>query len=191
MKTNLSKVLLTALLGCASLAFTESLVAQQPDAVFGLMYSGTTVGSPTFNRPNANGDNPPTTISGSATAVPFDVVQFSIATTGTYTFSSQSVSPPSWDNYTFLYSNSFDPANPLNNVLIGNDNNPSIGTSGFNFNLQTGVNYFFVTTGFSNSSQGSFNNSVTLVPEPASWALMALGVVGLLALQRTRRLAAR
>ena len=164
-------------------------ITPEPEAVFGLNYSGSTVGGPTFNRPLANGNSAPTALSGVGTATSYDVVQFSIAASGTYTFLSTSVLPANWDNYTVLYSGSFNPASPLTNALIANDDNPGIGKSGFNYNLATGVSYFFVTTGFGNTDAGSFNNTVTLaaVPEPGTWVMIGASFVGLAAVQRFRR----
>ncbi|HEX3816791.1 MAG TPA: PEP-CTERM sorting domain-containing protein [Chthoniobacterales bacterium] len=189
MKKTITHLLFSAALGLATLGLAQTVRADNgnPSGVFGLDYMGTTVGGPTFNRPIANGDNPPTSLSGTGTAVPFDMVQFSIAVTGSYNFFSSGT----FDNYTFLYQNSFDPANPLTNVLIGNDDDPSIGTSGFTYTLQTGVNYFFVTTGFANTDAGTFHDTVSLVPEPRAWLLMSAGLVGLVFLRRFRRLAIR
>ncbi len=158
----------------------------EPLAVNGLSYSGTTVGGPTFNRPVAG--SPPMTLSLVGTAVSYDFVQFSIATAGVYNFLSLSVSPAGWDNFTFLYQNSFNPASPLTNVLIGNDDFPTIGRSGFSYNLSPGVNYIFVTTGFSNTDAGTFNNSVTAVPEPSTYAMMlGAGLTGMLVWGKRRR----
>ena len=159
---------------------SEDAVAPTPNAIIApLNYNGTTVGGPTFNRPVANGNSAPVVLSGVGTAVSYDAVMFTVASAGTYTFLSLSVTPANWDNYTLLYAGTFNPASPLTNVLIGNDDNPTIGTSGFNYALSTGVQYTFVTTGFSNTDAGSFANSITAaVPEPSSWALLGLGTVG-------------
>ena len=201
MKHVLCASLLVALCVFATSAFSSvtavsppSLIAEQvpePNAIVTpFNYNGTTVGGPTFNRPLANGNNAPTALSAVGTAVSYDVITFSIATSGAYTFLSLSVTPANWDNYTFLYSGSFNPASPLSNVLIGNDDNPTIGRSGFTYNLVAGSTYSFVTTGFSNTDAGSFSNSITqaAVPEPSSWALLSLGAAGagVVALRRRR-----
>ena len=201
MKYVLSTTLLFALCGFASTSFSsvvttnspssDSAVNPTPDAILApLTYNGTTVGSPTFNRPVANANSAPTSLSGIGTAVSYDVVQFTIAATGTYNFLSKSVLSANWDNYTFLYSGTFNPSSPLSGVLIGNDDFPTIGISGFSYNLTAGSTYSFVTTGYSNTDAGTFNDSITqAVPEPGTWAMIGLGAVGLVALQRKRLLA--
>lgn len=204
MKRVFCTTLLVALCGFATSAFSSvtavdlpSLIAEglpEPDAIVTpFNYNGTTVGGPTFNRPLANGNNPPTALSGVGTAVSYDVITFSIATSGTYNFLSLSVTPANWDNFTFLYLGSFNPSSPLTNVLIGNDDNPTIGRSGFSYNLVAGSTYAFVTTGFANTDAGTFNNSITqaVVPEPSAWAVLSLGAVGacVVALRRRQRTA--
>lgn len=52
-------------------------------------FTGTTAGGPTWNRPVANGNNPPAPPpSGVGTAVRYSVTQITVGTTGTYTFQS-------------------------------------------------------------------------------------------------------
>src|SRR5262249_14519267 len=130
-------------------------------------YAGTTSGAPTWNRPIENGSDPPDTLSGVGTAVPYSSFAFTPATTGLYDFLSLGTNPSNWDNYTFLYQGGFDASNPLSNVVIGNDDFNTVGRSGFNgVSLTAGTQYFFVTTGFSNDDFGDFNNSITLQPPP-------------------------
>ncbi|CAN5561449.1 hypothetical protein BH20VER1_BH20VER1_05980 [soil metagenome] len=156
-------------------------------------YTGTTVGGPTWNRPLAG--NPPTALSGVGTNVPWHAVSFTVNMAGSYAFLSVATVPLNWDNFLFLYSNNFNPATPLVNVLIGNDDFPTIGRSGFNFNLNPGTTYFLVTTGFANSNAGAFQNTIDgpgtiiiggqAVPEGgAGLVLFALVTAGLLALGR-------
>lgn len=147
-----------------------------------LSYSGTTAGGPTWNRPIA-GNPPVPPISGVGTAVRYDVYAFSVDTDGVYSFSSTATSPANWDNYTFLYEINFNPANPFANVLIGNDDNPNVGLSGFSKALTTGLNYYLITTGFGNNDAGSFTNEIRgpgninpAVPEPTTCVLSGLGL---------------
>ncbi len=127
-----------------------------------LSYTGTTafIGAPTWNRPNANGTNAPVNpLSVIGTSVRYSAKGFSVGTSGSYTFTSTSTTP-GFDNYTFLYGNTFNAASPLTNVLVGNNDNPSTTVSGFTRNLNSGVNYFFVTTGLSNNDVGAFTNTI-------------------------------
>lgn len=146
-----------------------------------IVYNGDTTGGPLWNRPNAAA--PPSVLSG-ASAVPYHVQQFHVDLGGAYDFLSTT---PSWDNFTFLYQTSFDPGAQLTNVIIGIDDfGFSFTDSGFNgIALNTGVNYFFVTTGFDNTKFGTFQNSitgpgniflgpVTAVPEPSTFVILGM-----------------
>ncbi len=138
-----------------------SIVTTTPSAEAGaITYSGTTAGSPTWNRPVSG--NPPTPpLSGVGTLVAYDVQPFYVTGTATFEFLSLATSPSNWDNYTFLYQNSFNPLTPFTNVLIGNDDFPSVGRSGFSYSLNSGTQYFLVTTGFANTDSGSFTNTIS------------------------------
>ncbi|WP_218082687.1 PEP-CTERM sorting domain-containing protein [Anthocerotibacter panamensis] len=175
-------------LAFAGLTLMTGLVAAPQAQAATFAYTGTTVGSPVWNRPLAG--TPPNGLSGVGTATPFSFQPFFVNLSGSYTFLSLGVTPTNWDNYTFLYQNTFSPTAQLTNALTGNDDNPTIGRSGFTFNLTAGTQYFFVTTGFANTDTGIFNNTITgpgnifagspsAVPEPASMAgMLAFGAVG-------------
>lgn len=172
----------------AGIALGLTMLMSPTPSAQAVTFSGTTVGAPTWNRPVANDPNPPTVLSG--TTVSYSKYDFTVDTSGSYDFGSVGINPFLWDNYTFLYKNSFNAANPLANTIIGNDNLFGItGLSGFTgVALTTGTNYFFVTTGKSSTDTGSFLNSITgpgsvsqgsiaAVPEPATilGSLMAFG----------------
>lgn len=159
--------------------FTFSLSAQatvffDDDNTLGPVFVGATQSTgPFWNRPDEG--EPPTTLSLTATAVPYSVKPFHVDLDGEYTF--HSLAPGNWDNYTFLYQTSFDASDPLTNALIGNDDeNGNKGVSSFTFTLSLGVEYFFVTTGGTNTSSGFFTNSITgpVIPEPGT-AILVLG----------------
>lgn len=100
--------------------------------------NGDTTGQPTWTRPVANGTLPPIPpLSGVGTATPYQALEFTVNLSGTYTF--QCTATGGWDNYTFVYANAFNPASQFTNVVIGNDDNPNIGLSGFTVNLSAGV----------------------------------------------------
>nr|WP_248595255.1 PEP-CTERM sorting domain-containing protein [Candidatus Accumulibacter phosphatis] len=151
-------------------------------------FNDTTAGAPTWNRPIAG--NPPTVLSGVGTNTPYDVNGFFVDQSGSYTFQSTATNPLGWDNYSFLYQLAFDQTQQLLNVLIGNDDNPSIGLAGFTYSLVAGVNYFLVQTGFSNSDFGAYSTeiqgpgNITLssisVPEPGSLALVGAALLAAL-----------
>jgi hypothetical protein len=162
-------------------ALISSLVVPRVQAAT-FTYTGTTTGAPTWNRPVENFNSPPTAISGaSGEAVPYNSFGFMVSAPDNYVFRSTA----NFDNYTFLYQNYFNPTNPLLNILIGNDDNPTIGLSGFTKSLTAGTNYFLVTTGFDNPDVGTFRNTITgagnitptSVPEPATilGSLVAIG----------------
>ncbi len=173
--------------GFSGIGLTDEASPVLSGIVAPLTYNGSTVGSATFNRPNANGTSAPTTNSATATAVPFDMVTFTVATTGTYNFLSTSTTV-GFDNYTVLYSGS---SPLLANALIANDNlvAGNTTTSGFSYVLTVGATYAFVTTGLTNASAGSYSDAITLsaVPEPGTWTMMGAGLVGLVVVQQLRR----
>ena len=80
-------------------------------------------------------------------------------------------SPAGWDNYLFLYL-AFSPSSPLVNGLIGNDDFPDVGVSGFSYGLTAGATYTLVTTGYSNSSSGAYSLQIsgpgTVTPQGGS-----------------------
>jgi len=158
-----------------------------------IVVTGTTAGGPTWTRPVAG--NPPTPpLSGVGVGVNYAVTPFFVSAAGSYVFQSTATAPVNWDNYTFLYATSFNPASQFTNVLIGNDDNTTIGLSGFSYALTANTQYVFVTTGFAPGDAGAWSLSITgpgnitlgAVPEPATYATMALGLAGLLAARRRR-----
>lgn len=123
-----------------------------PSPAATVMYSATTVGGPTWTRPFAN-------CTGASGLGPFRLHEqsFNVTVTGSYTLSSVQ----EFDGYIFVYNGSFNPATPLVNCIIGNDDGADIGTSTLTTALTAGVNYVYVTTGFEDGEEGPFTNTIT------------------------------
>ncbi|MCV2368952.1 PEP-CTERM sorting domain-containing protein [Paucibacter oligotrophus] len=157
-------------------------------------YVGDTTGAPTYNRLLVGLSG----LSSVGTAVAYQTFSFQVDTAGSYAF--LSTATLKWDNFLFLYKDSFNPAAPMANAFKGNDDAPGlgIGSAGFSADLITGKEYVVVTTGFGNTNFGAYANSITgagtvmpsAVPEPESYALMALGL-GLVGFMARRRMGAQ
>jgi hypothetical protein len=138
-------------------------------------YSATTVGGPSFIRPNEDG-------SASVTSVSYHVEIVRVSQTGRYLISS----PANYDNMLFLYESAFDPLNPTASVIAAND----AGILGFNSSelsatLTAGVDYYVVNTAFGIGTAGTFTTYmagpgvVTVVPEPAGAAAVLIGIIAI------------
>jgi len=174
----------------AALAFVATLVIS-PLTAQAQSFPGDTTGGPTWNRP-VEGAPPTPPTSGVGTAVPYETISFTVDVSGPYAFNSIAAAIPvdPWDNYAFLYQNSFNPTDQFTNVIVGNDDFPNIGTAGFSsINLTAGTTYIFVSTGFANDDFGPYlleigGPGTASVPEPTT--LVAAAGLGLVALRRRR-----
>lgn len=160
----------------SSLAVATLLAATGTAQAVTYDWVGDTTGAPTYNRALAGFSG----LSGVGTAVRYQTLAFSVTASGSYDFLSSTTG--GWDNFTFLYGPSFNPASALVNGLAGNDDFGGLTSSGFTAALTAGASYVFVTTGFANTDFGAYSNSITgpgtvnVVPEPGSYGLMALGL---------------
>ncbi|GAB4041553.1 MAG: hypothetical protein Fur0014_12880 [Rubrivivax sp.] len=156
-------------------------------------YIGDTTDGPTFDRPFADFSG----ISGIGTDVSYEVFAFQVTVAGDYivrSFAEGLRQGQPWDQFIFLYEGSFDPTQPLINGVIANDDfNGTIGRSGFDIALATNTAYYLVTTGFESSEQGRYLNiirgpgAIVPVPEPETYALLALGLGAVVLAVRRRR----
>ena len=102
----LASLALLVALGSAALAQTSYIVS-----------GALTTSDPTFRRPSNLTTQVTTTGSGATAA--YDVYAFTVSASGTYV--GEMASSDTLDTYLFVYSGSFDPANPLTNLLNGDD----------------------------------------------------------------------
>lgn len=165
---NLKHILLSAALaaGLAGGAHAASLT-----------WTGDTTGGPVFDRPLETLDFLPL----AGRNAHYNAFLFTVDTPGEYSFQSTAIGD--WDNFTVLYAPSFVPTASLMNALVANDDNPTVGLSGFSWDLTPGVTYTFVTTGLSAAFDfGAYSNTIdgpgiiTEVPEPRVWLLMVIGL---------------
>jgi hypothetical protein len=165
-------------------------------------YIDDTTGSPTFDRALEDFSD----LSAVGLDVAYDVFGFSVTASGTYQvrsiaegyFGGDDDTPP-WDQFVFLYQTSFDPSQPLVNGVIADDDYDGIvlngiGASGFDVALTAGTSYFLVTTGFAPDDAGQYLNVIRgpgeiipVIPEPGTYALLAMGLGAVVLAVRRRR----
>ncbi len=108
---------------------------------------------PTFNRPNEG--MPPTTLSTQGTNVYYNLITINIPAAGYFTFSNNSL----WDNFSVLYdTNGFNPALPLTNALVANDDFGGT-NSEFTYNFTSPGIYYLVICSFKNNVTGPYTLS--------------------------------
>jgi len=185
-------MMLTTLLRAATPLVLAAAAVSAAPAQAAVVYSvvGTTEGGATFNRPLAG--NPPTGLSGAGTAVAYNTFSFSPARGGTFDFLLTSTTA-NFDPFLALYAGAFNPASPLTNLVIANDDLTvgALTLSGFTYDLLASSSYTAVITGFNNADFGTYSLTISTaeapVPEPATWGLMLLGFGAVGAGARYRR----
>ncbi|MBD2456431.1 PEP-CTERM sorting domain-containing protein [Nostoc sp. FACHB-87] len=173
------------------LTLTAISVTQQAQAA-NFTYQGDTTNQPIWRRVAPG--NPPTLISGErdgtlGMSVPYNVFDFIVNQSGTYTISGTSGSNSRWDIFLALYQDSFNLNQQLNNVLIASTTTTG-DTVTFNRQLTSKRKYFLVTTGRRVADFGIFTNTISgsgrVIPIPESDAIapiLAVSAVTLLSIK--------
>ena len=152
---------------------------------------GSTIGQPTFARPEPDG----TPAGALANSVPFRVLRFTLSDYGSaqcYVLTQDN----GYDPYLHLYLGAFDPSQPAMNLL------DAAGNTGQNVTLDVpdrlvDTTYLLVINGFQNDdtgtfdvrveTQGSVHGGFVSVPEPGAGCLLGVGAVGLMLTVAGRR----
>ena len=150
----------------------ENSEAYWAKADFELRYSASTLGGPTFVRPDDGSG-----VSAADRTVPYHRYSFVAPVSDRY----QVRSEQDYDGYLLLYEGFFNPRRPSLNLLAFNDDfgggfNPDgdpPGISRLTSELEAGQRYIVVTTSFDSGSAGLFTNTVTrnIPPPPPPFVL--------------------
>ena len=121
-------------------------------------------------------------------AVPYDTLSFQVNAVGTWQF----LALAEFDSAIFLYADGFDPSAPTQNLIAHNNDLLTPYTSGFVSFLVPTVTYTVVLTGLHDGEFGKYNLtiggpgaiSVSAVPEPATWLMLAGGLAAIALVRR-------
>jgi PEP-CTERM motif len=164
-----------------AVALALSALVATPAFAGTTIFTGDTVGGPTYNR--AISGIPPTALSGVGTAVRYAVNSFTVSQSGGYNF----FNATNYDSYLGIHAGTFNPANALQNAIGYNDDFLGTLDAGFTgLNLLAGTSYFAISSGFDNNDFGAFTLTISgpgniigsgtgAVPEPTVWGLLIVG----------------
>ena len=113
-------------------------------------WTRTTAAAPTFRRPTTARTLAPAT----AGAVRYVAQNVVVDTAGAYEF--RVVGAGNWNTFAVLYAYPFAPSQPLANMVVANDDYPSVGVSGFTLTLNRNIIYTLVVTGAANGNAGAY-----------------------------------
>jgi hypothetical protein len=136
--------------GSSSPFWARPLPPPPPPPEGTVVYDGTTIDGPTFDRPE--GVSLPL-----VGPVAYHAFEFTTTDAGIWDF----LSTQDYDGYLHLYAAPFDPTAPLTNLLAGNDDLGNNRTSGFKVLLDAGADYVLVTSAFAPGDSGNFTNTIT------------------------------
>ncbi|GGY05865.1 PEP-CTERM sorting domain-containing protein [Massilia dura] len=170
----------------AAIAATALLVGFAHTAQADIVtWTGDTTAGPTFDRPFADFSD----LSPNGPGVRYNTIAFAVDEDGEYAFTLHGLG---FDTFLLLYENAFDPNAALTNGVAANDDLLNTRTSGFPAELSAGTQYFAVVTGFEAGEAGQYSltvsgdGTISAVPEPSAWLMLAFGLTALACRQRCK-----
>lgn len=176
----------------AALALSFSTLTASAQSFSGAL----TTESPLFARPNSSA----TALTDNST-YRFDVLNFRVTSDASF---GVAISAATFDTFLCLYSGAFDPNAALSNAPMCNDDFSGTRSGFASVPFLEGTDYFAVVSSFAQQATGTYTLSftsststafipdrvidppVTGVPEPASFGMILVGLVGLCVAQRRR-----
>lgn len=135
------------------LSCTLAVVAMPASAA---IFAGNTTDSPSYRRPR--GSDPTETVFGRHR---YDVFKFNVSQSGTFDFT-MFTADNAFDTVIGIYQTAFDPASASTNILGQFDGDqPGLPQEIFSVDFTTGIDYFAVISGFTETDFGEYRLEVT------------------------------